>query len=212
MVQPQGLGNVWTEGDADFMLEIPATIARGARVDPRRVFMTGISNGGALTYWTACRDTSVYRAFAPISAFGVRSCPLGHHAPLVHFHSPDDAVIPLSSGRASFDRWVESNHCRRGPRPAETFGGPHGEPGEMCLASSGAGAATTWRPTPCSTSVPETRCEVWDECDDGVEARFCLVPPDRQNHYATTGGHILYLNGTNLALAAATWKQFERLE
>lgn len=47
---------------------------------------------------------------------------------------------------------------------------------------------------------------------DGVEARFCLVPPDRQNHYATTGGHILYLNGTNLALVAATWKQFERLE
>ena len=98
-----------------------------------------------------------------------------------------------------------------GPTPAETFGGPHTESGAVCLASSGTGASTSWRLAGCSTAAPETLCETWDQCDGDVEATFCAVPPDRVNHYATTGGHILYLNGTGLALAAATWARFQRI-
>ena len=76
----------------------------------------------------------------------------------------------------------------------------------MCLAGDG---TTPWSLVPCDPSAPATTCQTWDGCDDGVEAMFCTVAPDHENHFATTGGHILYLNGTHLSLAAVAWTFFE---
>jgi hypothetical protein len=37
------------------------------------------------------------------------------------------------------------------------------------------------------------------------------VAPDREHHFDTTGGHILYLNGTTLSIAAVAWRFFEQV-
>jgi len=211
VAQPQGLQNAWTESDADFMLKIPAFVAKTAKVDSKRVYLTGISNGGELTYWTGCRDTDVFRAFAPVSGFGKEACPLAHHAPLIHFHSPDDKIVPLADGQAAFQMWVASNHCKRGPSPASTFGGASSDPRAVCL-EAGSAASPKWKLAACGAAVPPTTCETWDQCDQGAEATFCTVSPDKQNHYDTTGGHILYINGTKLSLAAVAWEYFKRFQ
>ena len=70
VAQPQGIRNQWTESDAPLMDEIAARVERVADVDPDRVYLTGISNGGGLTYWTACEDTAVFHGFAPVSGYG----------------------------------------------------------------------------------------------------------------------------------------------
>jgi poly(3-hydroxybutyrate) depolymerase len=208
VAQPQGIGNQWTQPDTDFMLQIPAVVAQAANVDPKRVFMTGISNGGELTYWTGCRDTAVFRGFAPVSGFGQEACPLTHPAPLIAFHSADDMLVPLADGQAAFQMWVASNHCKAGPVASWQFGGPSTDPREVCL-SSGAGQTPPWKLAACDPSAPATTCQTWSQCDGGVEASFCVVPADQQHHFAQTGGHVLYINGTNLSLAAVAWEFFK---
>lgn len=211
VAQPQGIGNQWEPSDAAFMIAIAAEVSKVASVDPKRVYMTGISNGGGLTYWTGCKDTTVFRGFAPISGYGpqsAESCPLTHPAPLIHFHSAKDAVISMASGQSAFDVWVKNNHCKSGPASTLRFGGAQSNTGDVCLANGP--QKDSWKLAPCEASSPETTCKTWSQCDGGVDATFCDVAPDQENHFTTTGGHILYINGTKLSLAAVAWAYLDK--
>ena len=44
-----------------------------------------------------------------------------------------------------------------------------------------------------------------------MEATFCTVPADTPRRFYTTRGRILYINGTNLSVAAVAWEYFEKL-
>ena len=209
VVQPQGIGNVWAASDTAFMLEIPKAIGANTNLDPARVYLSGISNGGQLTYLTGCDDPGVYTAFAPVSGFGRSSCSGKRRAPLIHFHSPDDAVIPLANGKSAFDAWVTGHNCKEGPKPSVRFGGPSSDARALCFTSTG-GQSPTYALDKCSPSAPVTKCEKWTGCDGDTTAIFCTVPPDTVNRYETTGGHILYFNATNLSLAAVAWEFFEQ--
>lgn len=209
VAQPQGINNKWSASDADLMLEIVSRVKLVASVDPARVYMTGISNGGQLTYWTGCKDTTVFRGFAPVSGYGQQTCPITHPAPLIHFHSPDDKVISNAAGRSAFQMWVASNHCQHGPSTTLTFGGPSTDPRPLCL-HGGAGSPPPWSLVACDPAAPVTTCETWDQCDGGIEATYCTVAADDVHHFDTTGGHILYINGTDLSLAAVAWEYFKK--
>jgi poly(3-hydroxybutyrate) depolymerase len=210
VVQPQGIGNAWSQSDVDFMLQIPAFVGRTAVVDPKRVYMAGISNGGALTYWTACRDTGIYQAFAPVAGFAEPPCNPTHRAPVIHFHTPTDRLVKLSSGKAAFDMLRAANHCASQPRPSWSFGGGSTDARAVCLTSTG-GSAPQWHLGSCDPSSEKTTCDLWDRCDEGSKAMFCTVPPDRDHHFDTMGGHVLYFNGGNLSLAAVAWEFFKTL-
>lgn len=207
VVEPQGLQNAWDTTDADFMLAIPAWVKKVADVDPKRTYMSGISNGGALTYWTACKDTDTFRAFAPVSGYGVTSCKVTHPAPLIAFHTPDDKIVPMSDDQASFQAWVATNHCKQGPAPSLRFGGPQSDPGAVCLKEA---PKWHWSLDACDAAAPATTCQTWSGCDGGFEATFCQVPADMVNHYDQTGGHVLYINGTGLSLAAVAWQVWKK--
>lgn len=206
VVQPQGLGNAWDEGDVAFMEALVTEVSKVATIDPDRVYLSGISNGGGLTYWTGCGGSGVFRGFAPVSGYGDAACAPPRPAPIIHFHSPDDLLVSISDGRAAFDSWVDANHCTHGPTDSLRFGGPSGDTRPLCLEQ--APDDGPWSLVTCATDVPATTCQTWDQCEDGVSATFCTVPPDLENHYALTGGHILYVNGTRLSLAAVAWEMF----
>ena len=107
-------------------------------------------------------------------------------------------------GQAAFQLWVKSNHCKNGPKGTLRFGGPQSDTRAVCLAGA-PGGAPPWKLVACDPAAPETTCETWDQCDGGVDATFCTVPADKDHHFDTTGGHILYVNATKLSLAAVAW-------
>jgi polyhydroxybutyrate depolymerase len=209
VVQPQGIGNAWDQSDVDFMLQIPAFVGRTAALDTKRVYMTGISNGGALTYWTACRDTGVYRAFSVVAGFADPPCTLTHHTPIIHFHTPTDRLVSLASGKSAFDMLRRANHCAAESRPSWSFGGGSSDQRALCLASTDSGGTDQWRLTACDASSEPTTCDLWDRCDQGSKAMLCTVSPDREHHFDRMGGHVLYFNGTHLSLAGVAWEFFK---
>jgi predicted esterase len=80
-----------------------AEIRANYRVDPKRIYVTGLSMGGEATYRFAVHQPDTFAAIAPISAF-VESetyfmLGLIKHLPVWAVHGADDTIIPLSRGQ-----------------------------------------------------------------------------------------------------------------
>lgn len=204
VVTPQGIGNVWNPTDVDFVVEVQQKVTAIANVDPERVYLTGISNGGFLSYWTACRDLGVFKGFAPVAGGYDGACDVTQTAPLIGFHATGDSIVPYQAGINGATTWAEALHCSTGPTPSESHGGNASAGKEHCIASTG---NDQWQLVACDPSLPATTCQSWSDCDGGQRVTFCDVPGANQ----PVGGHILYFNDTQLSLAAVAWEFFQSL-
>jgi polyhydroxybutyrate depolymerase len=133
---PDGLGRAWNTGggccgtpgktnadDTGFITAMVSAIGRQVPVDAARVYATGISNGGIMTYTLACR-TAIFAAIGPDSATELGSCPAPHPLSVIHIHGTADTRIPYQGGEgqgvAHIDgpsvpslnaRWRGVDHC-----------------------------------------------------------------------------------------------------
>ena len=120
VVYPNGLGNQWNDARvAEFEKRMPAQFAddvafidgiiRGltkAKIaDPKRIYMTGASNGGMMIYTLACKIAHKLAAIAPAMAsmpVELRdSCKPKQPLPILIFNGADDQIIPWQGGRVS---------------------------------------------------------------------------------------------------------------
>src|SRR5262249_46752885 len=76
VVYPQGTNDAWNAGtccgnstidDVGFLRALVASISTEANTDGRRVYATGLSNGGAMTQRLACDAADLFAAAAPMS-------------------------------------------------------------------------------------------------------------------------------------------------
>jgi len=110
---PNGLNRAWDGGggccgkpgaehvdDVGFISQVVVTVERELSIDARRVYATGISNGGIMSYRLAC-DTTIFAAIGPDSATLMGSC--DHPAPVsvIHIHGTADHNIPFAGGQGS---------------------------------------------------------------------------------------------------------------
>jgi polyhydroxybutyrate depolymerase len=107
---PDGVGRTWDASpdccgkaaadhvdDVGFLEQLVATVSAGAPIDPRRVFLTGISNGALLAYRAAC-DSDTFAAIAPVSGTMINPCPHPHPISVLHIHGTADKTIPYNGG------------------------------------------------------------------------------------------------------------------
>lgn len=109
---PDGLGRAWNvngggccgrparEGvdDIGFIGAVVADIARNIGVDPRRVYATGMSNGGIMSYTLAC-NTDIFAAIGPVAGVQLNPCQSPHQTSVMHIHGTADQVVPYAGGR-----------------------------------------------------------------------------------------------------------------
>lgn len=74
-----------------------SAIRRQAPIDPRRIYATGISNGGMMDYRLAC-DTSIFAALGPDSATLLGTCPHPSPVSVIHIHGTADTTMPFNGG------------------------------------------------------------------------------------------------------------------
>lgn len=105
VLYPDGLNRAWNTGggccgqpaakgddDVGFIAAAVAEVGRTIPLDPKRIFVTGISNGGMMSYTLACR-TNVFAAMAPDAATQLTSCPQAAPISVLHIHGSDDTRI-----------------------------------------------------------------------------------------------------------------------
>lgn len=195
---PQGIGNTWNAGiccggntndDVGFIRAMVDAIELEGNVDTTRIYVTGLSNGGAMTQRLACEAADVFAAAAPLAfptpyADFATECTPSAEMPVLLTMGLTDIVVPYSGG---------------------FFGGA-------------VPSFEAWRAKfSCGTGTPENRfeqgsafCDIDTSCAGGVEVGLCSVtgitfgPP-----LNVFDGHVLYFNSDSLNMADKIWEFFE---
>jgi polyhydroxybutyrate depolymerase len=85
--------------DVKFVRAVLDDLARLYPIDSRRIYATGISNGGQMAYRLAAELPERIAAIAPVAgSLEVEARPLNRKVSVMHFHGTDDQYIPFDGG------------------------------------------------------------------------------------------------------------------
>jgi polyhydroxybutyrate depolymerase len=135
VVAPESRGLGWDfltpasrpRSDAAFVVALLDDLRSVARVDPHRVYATGISNGAAVVFALACANLGGFAAYGAVAgAFYAPLCDRAPPQPLVYFHGTADRLVPIGGGRVfgvtvapagqTMAQWAAHNGCGAEPR------------------------------------------------------------------------------------------------
>ncbi|WP_197722840.1 alpha/beta hydrolase family esterase [Sulfurivermis fontis] len=127
--------------DVGFIRKMVAEIGQRVNVDSARIYATGMSNGGLMSYRLACEMADVFTAIAPVAGTdNTLTCSPARPVSVLHIHARDDGHVLFEGGAgpAAVDgakitdftsvadtvaKWVQLNGCRReAQRTLETAG------------------------------------------------------------------------------------------
>lgn len=143
-----------TVDDVGFISALIDTLAANYNIDLNRVYSTGMSNGGFMSYHLACTLSERITAIASVTGAMVDptflSCNPVHPTPAMQIHGTADPTVPYNGSTGvlgaveSAEYWVGFNNCN--PTPTETAV-PDVDMTDMCTADhfvySGGDAGST---------------------------------------------------------------------
>jgi len=123
--------------DVGFIRALIDELEKTRAIDPRRVYITGMSNGGMMTYRLACELSDKIAAAAPVAgALNLDNCQPTHPVSMIIFHGTADENVLYGGGeppkRVDTHRridksvsyavtfWVKHNGCSETPQREET--------------------------------------------------------------------------------------------
>jgi polyhydroxybutyrate depolymerase len=171
--------------DVGFTLAIIEQLTGALCIDRRRVYATGLSNGGHMAYRLACERADVFAAVTSIAGVvAMAPCRPSRPIPILHFHGTEDSVVGYDLGidgrgaERTVDDWATRNGC-----------------GDQSRVVS---------------QVGEVTCRARSGCADGSAAELCTI---EGGGHQWPGGRDLPLLGHNtrdISASAASWAFFAR--
>ncbi|MBN1612236.1 MAG: prolyl oligopeptidase family serine peptidase [Polyangiaceae bacterium] len=153
LVAPEGIDKGWanTNGrDIAFLRAMLEHFNSNLCIDQGRIFSTGFSYGGMMSYAIGCEMADVFRAIAPMSGATYSGCKEANDHPIAMWgaHGKSDDVVPVANGQAARDKFVARNHCQTqtvatDPSPCVAYQGcDDGYPVVWCEFDGGHGPAS----------------------------------------------------------------------
>lgn len=120
--------------DVAFVRAVLDDLATVYRIDSRRVFATGISNGAMMAYRLAAEISDRIAAVAPVAGtMACGECRPTRPVPVLHIHGTEDEYVPFGGGKGpksisavphcsvaeTVAAWVKANGCRTDPAVEE---------------------------------------------------------------------------------------------
>jgi polyhydroxybutyrate depolymerase len=106
--------NFWSiDGDLDKLAQTLDAVERVACIDPSRVYVSGISNGGFMATVLACRLAGRIAAaalFAP-GVNGIGGCSPSRPISVLEVHGTSDPIVPYRDIPAFVARWAKRDGC-----------------------------------------------------------------------------------------------------
>jgi len=166
--------------DVGFARAIIADLDTKACIDTRRVYSTGMSNGGFMSHRLGCEAADVLAGVAPVAGLlgiPVEQCQPSRAIPVIHFYGTQDQLVPYMLADDVDNLWAERNGCT--DQPAVTFQ---------------QGVVT---------------CNTRKACRDGVEVTLCAVEGGGHcwpgQSFCPFG-----MSTTDISANEAMWAVFER--
>lgn len=150
--------------DVGFIRAMVGNLTRQLNIDRRRVFATGMSNGGLMAQRLACDMSDTFSAIASVAGTdNTKVCRPAKPVAVLQIHARNDDHLPFEGGTGaksmgsavtdftsvpdSIARWVDRNRCSATPTRALDKPGAYcdkytscagGADVELCVTSSGA--------------------------------------------------------------------------
>jgi polyhydroxybutyrate depolymerase len=116
--------------DVGFMRAIVKELQVQAQIDPKRIYATGMSNGGILAQRLGCEAADLFAAIAPVAGTLNFSCEPSQPIAVIEFHGTADQHVPYRGGygpqslaqvnfasvNRSIEFWVITNQCKSQPQ------------------------------------------------------------------------------------------------
>lgn len=138
VVYPQGIGNSWnvdfgggsTADDVGFINALIEKLSGDFPIDENRIYATGFSNGGFMSYRLAYELPEKIAAIAPvagtISSLAFANWEATSAKPILHIHGTSDFVVPYEGFGGTIegvdtllDFWIAFNGCNSTPTVKE---------------------------------------------------------------------------------------------
>ncbi|NJL78823.1 MAG: hypothetical protein HC836_11115 [Richelia sp. RM2_1_2] len=129
--QPGGTDpNLTKVDDVEFTKALLNDLATVVKIDEKRIYATGLSAGGIMTYRLASELSDRIAAIAPIaSVMGTERSNPQRPVSVIHFHGTKDEAVPFDGGKGKLDQsgtnfysveysiqsWVKANDCKTQP-------------------------------------------------------------------------------------------------
>jgi polyhydroxybutyrate depolymerase len=150
--------------DVGFIRTMMARLNTQVSVDRRRVFATGMSNGGMMSYRLACEMPDMIRGIMAVAGTdGTKTCNPRSPVPVLHAHARDDDHVLFEGGKGpaardpgkeadyvsvpdTISKWVGLNNAVPQPRRVLSVAGaycdlyaagPRGAPVKLCVTQTG---------------------------------------------------------------------------
>jgi polyhydroxybutyrate depolymerase len=149
VIYPQGIANSWNGGppgcptlkcccqpaqdqkidDSGFIRAVVTKTAQDGCIDLKRVYATGLSNGGIMSQWLACDAADMFAAVAPVSGPNMIDCTPARPISVVLFRGLMDIGVLYNGGNpsptghvwpsamADFAKWGDLDKCTDAPVP-----------------------------------------------------------------------------------------------
>jgi polyhydroxybutyrate depolymerase len=163
-VHPEGTGNSWNAGvccgssvsnnvdDVQFVSDMLDKLEDELCIDTKRIYSTGMSNGGFMSYRLACELSDRIAAVAPVAGTLVlEQCAPERAVPLIHYHGTNDTLVP-------YDGWSQ-------------YGMPPVEETVQAWAERN-GCSTTYAQR---MQNGDSTCIGYDDCPDNASVMLCIV-------------------------------------
>jgi polyhydroxybutyrate depolymerase len=153
--------------DVGFVKVVIEEVMNQLNIDHSKIFATGMSNGGMMSYRLACEMSDTFKAIASIAGTeNIDQCGPSQPISILHIHAQNDTHVLFHGGAGkdafkdqtkvtdftavpeTISRWVKRNHCD--PTP------------QRVLEKEG------------------VYCDLYSHCDGNVEVKLCVT---------SSGGH-----------------------
>ena len=170
--------------DVGFLRALIDQLQSDDNIDPKRIYVTGISSGAMLSYRLACELSSKIAAIAPVEGAQDVECTPADRVSLLVFHGTADHLVPFDGGSTPFQM------------------------GSKRKDNSVAAAISFWvkkdgcSPTPEHTETREVHADIYSGCQGGTAVAL----------YAIQGGHHMWpglrISGNHVPASDIMWLLF----
>ena len=116
-----GAGATAMRDDVGFARALVQKISTDACVDSKRIYSTGMSNGGFMSHMLGCEAADIFAAVAPVAGkVGIADCEPSRPVPIMDFHGTKDPLVPYDTGGLSgenlsvpdtMQHWADRDGC-----------------------------------------------------------------------------------------------------
>lgn len=142
--------------DVGFISAMIDEISSNYHIDSKRIYATGLSNGGIMTYRLACQLSDKIAAVAPVSGTLLDiECDTKRSVSIIHFHGRNDEAVPLEGGQvgATKDTW----------------------PSVYNIHEDWANNLNCDLDLEMTYSNGEAECNTYSQCNGGTEVTLCVI-------------------------------------